>query len=287
MVSDELKEAPKKPRILLKIVIGIVILIGIFFLYAFKIEPKLLKVTEYALVNEKLPESFNGLKIVQFSDIHFGVSTGEKEMNQVIDKINYLKPDILVFTGDLFDDSINLTTSDMEYLTSALSKLNANIVKLAVKGDEDYLDENCFTDIFTKANFKILESENMPIYYESDTPIYISGISSITKNKYDLTNAFKKENTNNLQIFLVHEPVIFDDVQNETDFVLSGHSLGGLIRLPFINGVYKESNTGNYQKGIYKQKNSTLIVNGGIGAQKISARFNNIPEINLYRLYNN
>ena len=208
-------------------------------------------------------------------------------MNQVIDKINYLKPDILVFTGDLFDDSINLTTSDMEYLTSALSKLNANIVKLAVKGDEDYLDENCFTDIFTKANFKILESENLPIYYESDTPIYISGISSITKNKYDLTNAFKKENTNNLQIFLVHEPVIFDDVQNETDFVLSGHSLGGLIRLPFINGVYKESNTGNYQKGIYKQKNSTLIVNGGIGTQKISARFNNIPEINLYRLYNN
>ena len=287
MVSDELKEAPKKPRILLKIVIGIVILIGIFFLYAFKVEPKLLKVTEYALVNEKLPESFNGLKIVQFSDIHFGVSTGEKEMNQVIDKINYLKPDILVFTGDLFDDSINLTTSDMEYLTSALSKLNANIVKLAVKGDEDYLDENCFTDIFTKANFKILESENMPIYYKSDTPIYISGISSITKNKYDLTNAFKKENTNNLQIFLVHEPVIFDDVQNETDFVLSGHSLGGLIRLPFINGVYKESNTGNYQKGIYKQKNSTLIVNGGIGTQKISARFNNIPEINLYRLYNN
>ena len=279
MVSDELKEAPKKPRILLKIVIGIVILIGIFFLYAFKVEPKLLKVTEYALVNEKLPESFNGLKIVQFSDIHFGVSTGEKEMNQVIDKINYLKPDILVFTGDLFDDSINLTTSDMEYLTSALSKLNANIVKLAVKGDEDYLDENCFTDIFTKANFTI--------YYESDTPIYISGISSITKNKYDLTNAFKKENTNNLQIFLVHEPVIFDDVQNETDFVLSGHSLGGLIRLPFINGVYKESNTGNYQKGIYKQKNSTLIVNGGIGTQKISARFNNIPEINLYRLYNN
>ena len=287
MVSDELKETPKKPRILLKIVIGIVILIGIFFLYAFKVEPKLLKVTEYTLVNEKLPESFNGLKIVQFSDIHFGVSTGEKEMNQVIDKINYLKPDILVFTGDLFDDSINLTTSDMEYLTSALSKLNANIVKLAVKGDEDYLDENSFTDIFTKANFKILESENMPIYYESDTPIYIIGISSITKNKYDLTNAFKKENTNNLQIFLVHEPVIFDDVQNETDFVLSGHSLGGLIRLPFINGVYKESNTGDYQKGIYKQKNSTLIVNGGIGTQKISARFNNIPEINLYRLYNN
>ena len=287
MVSDELKETPKKPRILLKIVIGIVILIGIFFLYAFKVEPKLLKVTEYTLVNEKLPESFNGLKIVQFSDIHFGVSTGEKEMNQVIDKINYLKPDILVFTGDLFDDSINLTTSDMEYLTSALSKLNANIVKLAVKGDEDYLDENSFTDIFTKANFKILESENMPIYYESDTPIYISCISSITKNKYDLTNAFKKENTNNLQIFLVHEPVIFDDVQNETDFVLSGHSLGGLIRLPFINGVYKESNTGDYQKGIYKQKNSTLIVNGGIGTQKISARFNNIPEINLYRLYNN
>ena len=88
MVSDELNETAKKPRILLKIIIGIILLISIFFLYAFKVEPKLLKVTEYALVNEKLPESFNGLKIVQFSDIHFGVSTGEKEMNQVIEKIN-------------------------------------------------------------------------------------------------------------------------------------------------------------------------------------------------------
>lgn len=287
MVSDELNETTKKPRILLKIIIGIILLISIFFLYAFKVEPKLLKVTEYALVNEKLPESFNGLKIVQFSDIHFGVSTGEKEMNQVIEKINYLKPDILVFTGDLFDDSINLTDTNIEYLTNTLSKLNANIIKLAVKGDEDYLDENSFTNIFTKANFKILESENLPIYYESDTPIYISGISSITKNKYDLTNAFKKENTNNLQIFLVHEPVIFDEVQNEADIVLAGHSLGGLIRLPFVHEIYSQANTGNYQKGIYNQKNSTLIVNGGIGTQKINARFNNIPEINLYRLYSN
>ena len=127
MVSDELKETPKKPRILLKIVMGIVILIGIFFLYAFKVEPKLLKVAEYALVNKKLPESFNGLKIVQFSDIHFGVSTGEKEMNQVIDKINYLKPDILVFTGDLFDDSIKeIDFKDSEgKVYSAFSELDS------------------------------------------------------------------------------------------------------------------------------------------------------------------
>ena len=73
--------------------------------------------------------------------------------------------------------------------------------------------------------------------------------------------------------------VIFDEVQNEADIVLAGHSLGGLIRLPFVHEIYSQANTGNYQKGIYKQKNSTLIVNGGIGTQKINARFNNIQEI--------
>ena len=283
MASEEIKTEKKKRNLLLKIFLCFLFLILISIFYAFKIEPKCLKVTETAIINEKLPESFDGLKIVQFSDIHFGVSTGEKELEKVINKINELKPDIITFTGDLFDSSINLTDDNIKYLEETLKKLDAKLIKLAIKGDSDYLNENAFVTIFQEANFKILESENIPLFYEDETPIYIGGISSITKNKYDLTTALKKDNPNYLQIFLVHEPILFDEVANNTDMVLSGHSMGGLIRLPFLS--YSFDNTGSYQKGAYQNKNSTLYVSGGIGTTKINARFLNTPEINLYRLY--
>ena len=158
MASEEIKTEKKKRNLLLKIFLCFLFLILISIFYAFKIEPKCLKVTETAIINEKLPESFDGLKIVQFSDIHFGVSTGEKELEKVINKINELKPDIITFTGDLFDSSINLTDDNIKYLEETLKKLDAKLIKLAIKGDSDYLNENAFVTIFQEANFKILET---------------------------------------------------------------------------------------------------------------------------------
>ena len=68
--------------------------------------------------------------------------------------------------------------------------------------------------------------------------------------------------------------------------VLAGHSLGGLIRIPFVGGVFKKENIGEYDQGMYTSGSSVMYVSNGIGTEDLSVRFLNIPSINLYRLYN-
>ena len=106
----EIKEEEKqfKLKLLPKIGIFLIILICLLISYMFYVEPKLLTTKEYPIINEKIPDSFNGFKIVQFSDLHFGRSTNENEVEKVVAAINENKPDIVVFTGDLFDAYINL-----------------------------------------------------------------------------------------------------------------------------------------------------------------------------------
>lgn len=275
----------EKKKILPKI--GITFLLIILGIYSYMkfIEPKQLKIKEYAIINEEIPSNFEGIKIIQFGDIHFGNSTNEKETKKVIEKIIELKPDILVFTGDLFDPAINLTEANSNFLKEELKKTTAPLGKYAIKGDNDYLNITSFEDIFTGANFKILNNENIPIFYKGNTPIYISGIPSISKKEQDITKALEKENKNTYQILLTHEPIIFDEVKNETNLVLAGHTLGGLIRIPLIGGIIKQNNIGEYEEDHYQKGKSTMYITNGIGTEKTPLRLMNKPSISLYRLY--
>ena len=287
MEEVEFKEEKKEHHIFMKILILFLFLFSLLFCYMYFWEPKTILTHEYAIVNEELPDSFNGFKIAHFSDIHFGRTTNEKEVQKVVSLINEMKPDMIVFTGDLFDNYITLSEDHKEFLKSELSKLSATIGKYAVKGDNDYIDEEAFRQIMEGAGFTILENTNVPIYYEGNTPIYLSGVSSITKKSPDYTNTFqKKEEGNFYQILLCHEPILFSNVANDTNLVLSGHSLGGLIRIPFLGGIIKKDNVGDYELGKYTSNSSTLFVSNGIGTENVSFRLFNYPSINLYRMYN-
>ena len=276
-------ENKKKLGLLPKIGIGIIFIILLLFIYMFFWEPKKLEIIEYPIINENIPESFDGFKIVHFSDIHLGTTINEKELDSIVDKINLLKPDILVFTGDLFDNSVTINDNTKNKIEEILKKTTSKLGKFAIKGDQDYSD-NRFEEIMTNAGFQILKNQNIPIYFNGTTPIYIAGIPSISRQEQNLGDALTKEE-NAYLILLMHEPILFDEVTNTTNLVLAGHSLGGLIRIPKIGGLIELDNIGKYQKGVYQKGSSTLIVSSGLGTQKIQARFLNYPSIHLYRLY--
>ncbi len=279
----EEKENKKKLGLLPKIGILMASLLLLLFIYMFFWEPKQLEIIEYPIINESIPESFDGFKIVHFSDIHFGTTVNEKELESIVNKINLLKPDILVFTGDLFDNSVTINENTKNKIEEILKKTTSKLGKFAIKGDQDYSD-NRFEEIMTNADFQILKNQNIPIYFNGISPIYIAGIPSISKQEQNLGNALTKEE-NAYTILLMHEPILFDDVLNTTNLVLAGHSLGGLIRIPKIGGLIEFDNVNKYQKGIYQKGSSTLIVSSGLGTHKLSARFLNYPSIHLYRLY--
>ena len=271
------KKVKTKPRMFVKIFFVLLIIFLLFFLYARYINTKGLIVKEMALIDEALSDEYNGFKIVHFSDIHYGRTTLEDDLSNVVNKINEIKPDMIVFTGDLFDYE-NIKDDDIKLMTKYLSKLEARLFKLAVIGDYDkkYLED--YQNILEESGFILLDNESMLVYDNSGSALNFVGLT----NTNNISSLYENEL---FTITLVHEP---DSIQkiSGSNIVLAGHSLGGQIKIPFIDGIIKKDGARLYINDYYEVDNQKLYISNGIGTENISFRTFNKPSITLYRLYN-
>lgn len=288
--QKEQKEQKTKEQhpLLNKIILTIIITIIILISYSTIIEPKFINIKEYKIESKLIPDSFHGTKIVQFSDIHYGTTINKKQLERIANKINELKPDIIVFTGDLLDKNISLTQNTEEELTTYLSSLKCSLYKYAIFGDED-LDNKKYQEIMTKSGFTILDNKSIPLYYKDTTPILIAGYNPIiTKPNYTILTDFidNQDPTNYFKLVLTHEPDSIDKFINyNPNLVLSGHSLGGSIDLKFTKPLMLPTNSTKYFEDYQKIKNTDLYISNGLGTTGLNARLLNPPSINLYRLY--
>lgn len=288
--QKEQKEQKTKEQhpLLNKIILTIIITIIILISYSTMIEPKFINIKEYKIESKLIPDSFHGTKIVQFSDIHYGTTINKKQLERIANKINELKPDIIVFTGDLLDKNISLTQNTEEELTTYLSSLKCSLYKYAIFGDED-LDNKKYQEIMTKSGFTILDNKSIPLYYKDTTPILIAGYNPIiTKPNYTILTDFidNQDPTNYFKLVLTHEPDSIDKFINyNPNLVLSGHSLGGSIDLKITKPLMLPTNSTKYFEDYQKIKNTDLYISNGLGTTGLNARFLNPPSINLYRLY--
>lgn len=282
-------EEPKKKKhsiskkVILIIILGIILCLS----YANFIEPTLYKVNEHMISSSIIPDSFHGFKIVHFSDIHYGTTINTKELNKIINKINETNPDIIVFTGDLIDYSKTINEEEKKEIIESLSKLKSSLYKYAIYGDED-IENKYYKEIMEASNFKILDNENTLLYYKDTTPIELIGFNTISSNpNYTIaTNFIDNEDTSNYyKIVLVHEPDSIDSFINyNPSLILSGDTLGGLIKLPLIKPLFLNEHSQKYYESYYKINNTDIYISNGLGTSNISSRFNNRPSINLYRL---
>lgn len=279
----------KRGRLFMALLIFVII--GLL-LWARYISTKGLEVREYAVENTKIGTSFNGFKIVQLSDLHYGRTVDDEKLAIIVEKINQLKPDLVVFTGDLIDKDITVTEKKLEIIKTYLSKIDASITKYAVKGNHDYSNK-LYENIMTESGFKILDNESDLIYYKANTPIIISGFSSSIKSIPDYENIFvdlnltEEELSSYYKILLVHEPDQLLDLKDKGfDLVLSGHSHNGQIRVPFIGTVIKTEGAKTYYDSYYKVDDTDLYISGGVGCSTLNLRFMDKPSFNFYRLYN-
>jgi len=261
----------------------LIILIFVLILWSRYISTTGLIVKEYAVESKNLPENFNGFKIVHLSDLHYKSTIFEKELKKIVNDVNALKPDIIVFTGDLIEKRENVDEKDVDILIKYLNKLDANIGKYAVKGNHDYATIY-FDAILESTDFKVLKNSSELIYYDGNTPLYLVGLDDSLKGKVDLS-IINNEN-NYYSILLSHEPDIYEEVQqNNFDLILAGHSHNGQVRLPLFGAVYKIKGSKKYYDPHYILGDTEMFISGGIGTSKYKFRFLNKPSYNFYRLY--
>lgn len=291
---EEIKE-PENPEVIeeqdekhsLKKILTISIsLLILIILYAYFIGTSFLDVNEYKIESSIIPNSFNGIKAVHISDIHYGIINKDK-LENMINKVNELKPDIIFFTGDLIDKNITATDELKNGLISSLSKLNSSY-KYAIYGNEDY-NNDFYKEIITSSDFVLLENEAKLLYYKDSIPIEIIGFNSLETNPNytDMNNLLEDTDNSTLyKIVLIHEPDSLDNFINyEPNLILSGHTLGGLVKLPLGKPLFLPENGKTYYEEYYEINNSKVFISNGIGTSNLSIRLNNHPSINFYRFY--
>ena len=291
--KEEKKEKAKKIiKFILKSTITIIVLGTIFFSYTTYISTVKIGVREYRIKNKKIPTSLNGLKIIQFSDLHYGSTMFEENLKELSKIINERKPDIIVFTGDLIDKNYKISNEDTELIADKLKNLNASLGKYVILGDED---NDKITTIYNQANFTLLKNEYDLIYKDENNPILLIGLSSLINNEQNIETGYNyfDNNTYNSNIYtitIVHEPDSTDDIiaYHNTDLILSGHSHNGNIRVPIINySLFKINGAKKYDQDYYKIKDTKLYISSGLGTNNSSGiRLFTRPSITLYRLTN-
>lgn len=287
--DEEKKETRKKILlVLLKILLVITILAVIFYLLNTYIFTAKLVVREKRVVSEKIPDSFDGLKIVHFSDLHYGSTIYIPEVKSLVKKINELSPDIVVFTGDLIDKNYDIDSKEQEKIIKELLKVKATVGKYAIDGDED---KKNFSAIFNQSGFNVLNNNYDLIYNDSKAPILLVGISSMLSESSNLESAFsyfeqEKSDANIYTVVLAHEPDLTDQILDKynADLVLAGHSHNGYVR--FFNGkpLFKVDGALKYDEEYYRLQNTDLYISSGVGTNGSGIRIFCMPSISLYRL---
>lgn len=283
----------KRNHPILKIAIIILLIIFSTLIYSRFISTNGLKIKEYKIVNENIPDNINGFKIVHLSDIHYGRIINDKRLEQIVERINLINPDIVVLTGDLIDRDTSLTSEDINTISNILSKINVSIDKYAIKGNHDfYFGE--WENIILNSDFIDLNNNYDLIYKNGYTPMLIAGLSSISDEKNiqsraeTLTTTIKDNKISSIyNILLLHEPDIVDSIDiNNYQLILGGHSHNGQVRLPFIGAIITPEGAKKYYDEYYKINNSHLYISSGLGTSQLDFRFFNKPSFNFYRITN-
>lgn len=240
-----------------------------------------LEISRYEVKSQKLPESFDGFKIVQLSDLH-GAEFGEDGMG-LVEKVKELEPDIIALTGDFVTDEGDL---------AAVEKLAARLTELCpvyfVSGNHEFGSGLAVKvrNILERAGVKYLSNEYLTINRGEDG-ILLGGVEDPLAyadmlSPDELAQKMNDAAPDAFKILLGHRNYWMTEYPElPVDLIFCGHAHGGLIRIPGVGGLigtdrrlFPDFDAGEYNNGRY-----TLIVSRGLGNSVPIPRIFNRPEI--------
>lgn len=260
--------------------------------------------------SEALPESFEGYKIVQFSDIHLGTWGNDTAfVSRFVNRINAQKPDLILFTGD----AVNRVSDEFKPFIPVLSRLKAKDGVYTVLGNHDYGDYitwsseerkranlDSLKSFQRRAGWKMLDNAHTFIRNQAGDSIALIGVGNWGEPPFsvygDMAEAYPQENWNdgNFKILMSHNPEHWNrEVKKSTnvDLTLSGHThaMQMVFKLPGWRWSPAEWHY-KYWGGLYdKEKeagaNGSLYVNIGAGEVGIPMRIGADPEITVFTLH--
>lgn len=259
-------------------------------LYSGEIERHFVDVVNTTVLIQNLPSEFHGFRVVQLSDIHLDEFTEPFFLEHVVHKINQLNPDLVLITGDF------ITRGSLTFISShhaahrcaeILSTLKTPQV-FAILGNHDVaVDASLVINALKAVKIPVLVNQHVSID-RGNSRIWVAGTDDINGGHPDL-NLTLPDASEVPVILMAHEPDYADIVAahpkgKRVDLMLSGHSHGGQIRVPFVGPLVLPPLGQKYVEGHFQFGQLQLYVNRGIGSVGLPFRFNCPPELTVHHL---
>ncbi len=248
-----------------------------------------------------LPEEFNGLRIVQISDIHSGSFASTNPLKRAVDMINAQEADLVFFTGDM----VNNETSEVLPFKEILKQVKAKLGVYAILGNHDYGDYHSWPDkeakqanlqqlanVYHEMGWRLLRNESV-LLGETGKQLAIIGMENwgTRFQKYgDMNQSVAGSEHAVVRLLLSHDPSHWDEEVTakfrEVDVTFSGHTHGAQLGIEIPGFVKWSPSQYLYRQwaGLYQKENQYLYVNRGLGFLAYPGRLGISPEITVFEL---
>jgi len=246
------------------------------------------RVEHVALPVGKATPELSALRIAHVTDLHVGPLLRAPRLAKLVRRINATSPDLIVLTGDIFD----FDPAFVEEGCRELGALRAPLGVFAVLGNHDvYTGADEVAEGLTRAGLTVLRDE-WRIVGEGDARFCLVGAEDpgVGWQKRDselpaLDRLAREAPMEIPRLLLVHRPSFFAQaVRLGFPAVLSGHTHGGQLSPPFLREHNVSRMISRWTRGLYREGDSAMYVNPGLGVAGLPVRLNCPREIALIRL---
>ena len=273
----------KRDFIKKSISISMITLAGSATVYGFYSARKGPFIIKHDIYIKNLPEAYENFSIAQISDLHVGPTIKRPYVEDVLEKISHLNPDLIAVTGDLVDGSVKYLKSELQPLKDMIAPYGTFVV---TGNHEYYSGVDQWLDETDRLGMKNLINTN-EIISKSGDEIAIAGITDLNAHQINLSHRSDPELAlaslpkDIIKIVLAHQPNSIHAVHKVgADLQLSGHTHGGQF-WPFTYPVKLAS---TYIAGYYDHFGTQIYVNRGTGYWGPPLRIGVPAEITLIRL---
>jgi predicted MPP superfamily phosphohydrolase len=225
----------------------------------------------------RLPNAFDGFRIVLLTDLHLHPFTTTSLIRRTVEISNALKPDLVLLGGDFV---CGFAEAALE-LAPILEGLNAKHGLFAVLGNHDhYRGARIVLEGLRRASIRVLMNEGVGLTI-GEGSIYLAGVDSVSAGQPNPRAAFSAWKNEAVSLALVHEPDYIDQLSRlvQVDLQLSGHTHGGQVRVPGLGAIVLPAWGRTYVKGLHRVGSSQVYTSRGIGMVGVPFRFNCQPEV--------
>lgn len=252
--------------------------------YAFLVEPRWLQVSHTRISLPTLPAALSGLRIALLTDFHAGGGTPLSLVRRACQKAMAEQPDLIALTGDFATDD----AKSFEAVLNVLACLDAPLGVYAVPGNHDYrVGIDTWQRQFTAAQGIVNLTNRAIIRLVNGTRLCIGGVDDFSRGTPH-PEVLPPVNQRDFTILLAHNPDQAEHLRgtdDRVDLILSGHTHGGQVRLPWIGALLNPARHDDlYEEGLHMRPWAHVYVSRGIGTVRLPVRFLARPEVAILQL---